>query len=93
MQPMKKKTTLENEQKLLVDGIKCAPDIAARQMIDTKEFTERPTALLLTTHIFLSSRESFHPKKHSSKTFLTDTESVCCLFITHANKPLMTSSI
>lgn len=33
----KEKTNLENEQKLLVDGINCDPDIAARQMIDTKE--------------------------------------------------------
>ena len=31
------KTNLENEQKLLVEGINCDPDIAARQMIDTKE--------------------------------------------------------
>ena len=31
------KTSLENEQKLLVEGIYCDPDIAARQMIDTKE--------------------------------------------------------
>ena len=31
------KTSLENEQKLLVEGINCDPDIAARQMIDTKE--------------------------------------------------------
>ena len=33
----KDKTNLENEQRLLVDGINCDPDIAARQMIDTKE--------------------------------------------------------
>jgi len=33
----KDKTNLENEQKLLVEGINCDPDIAARQMIDTKE--------------------------------------------------------
>ena len=33
----KEKTNLENEQKLLVEGINCDPDIAARQMIDTKE--------------------------------------------------------
>ena len=31
------KTSLENEQKLLVEGINCDPDIAARQIIDTKE--------------------------------------------------------
>ena len=31
------KTNLENEKKLLVEGINCDPDIAARQMIDTKE--------------------------------------------------------
>ena len=31
------KTNLENEKKLLVGGINCDPDIAARQMIDTKE--------------------------------------------------------
>ena len=31
------KTSLKNEQKLLVEGINCDPDIAARQMIDTKE--------------------------------------------------------
>ena len=31
------KTNLENEQKLLVEGINCDPDFAARQMIDTKE--------------------------------------------------------
>ncbi len=31
------KTNLENEQRLLVEGINCDPDIAARQMIDTKE--------------------------------------------------------
>ncbi|MBQ3498258.1 MAG: relaxase/mobilization nuclease domain-containing protein [Clostridia bacterium] len=31
------KTTLKNEQKLLVEGINCDPDIAVRQMIDTKE--------------------------------------------------------
>ena len=33
----KEKTTLENEQKLLVKGIDCVPNVAARQMIDTKE--------------------------------------------------------
>lgn len=33
----KEKTNLENEKKLLVEGINCDPDIAARQMIDTKE--------------------------------------------------------
>ena len=33
----KDKTNLENEQKLLVEGINCDPAIAARQMIDTKE--------------------------------------------------------
>ena len=33
----KDKTNLENEQKLLVEGINCDPDIAAKQMIDTKE--------------------------------------------------------
>lgn len=33
----KDKTNLENEQKLLIEGINCDPDIAARQMIDTKE--------------------------------------------------------
>ena len=31
------KTNLENEKNLLVEGINCDPDIAARQMIDTKE--------------------------------------------------------
>ena len=31
------KTNLGNEQKLLVEGINCDPDIAAIQMIDTKE--------------------------------------------------------
>ena len=31
------KTNLENEQKLLVEGINCDLEIAARQMIDTKE--------------------------------------------------------
>ena len=33
----KDKTNLESEQRLLVDGINCDPDIAAQQMIDTKE--------------------------------------------------------
>lgn len=33
----KEKTNLKNEQRLLVEGINCDPDIAARQMIDTKE--------------------------------------------------------
>ena len=33
----KDKTNLENEKKLLVEGINCDPEIAARQMIDTKE--------------------------------------------------------
>jgi hypothetical protein len=33
----KEKTNLENEQRLLVEGINCDPDIAAKQMIDTKE--------------------------------------------------------
>lgn len=53
MQPMKKKTTLENEQKLLVDGIKCDPDIAARQMIDTKEIYGK-TDGIVAYHAYIS---------------------------------------
>ena len=33
----KDKTNLESEQRLLVNGINCDPDIAVQQMIDTKE--------------------------------------------------------
>ena len=47
------KTNLENEQKLLVEGINCDPDIAARQMIDTKEIYGK-TDGIVAYHAYIS---------------------------------------
>ena len=47
------KTNLENEQKLLVEGINCDPDIAARQMIDTKEIHGK-TDGIVAYHAYIS---------------------------------------
>jgi len=47
------KTNLENEQKLLVEGINCDPDIAARQMIDTKEIYGK-TGGVVAYHAYIS---------------------------------------
>ena len=47
------KTSLENEQKLLVEGINCDPDIAARQMIDTKEIYGK-TDGIVAYHAYIS---------------------------------------
>lgn len=47
------KTNLENEQKLLVEGINCDPDIAARQMIDTKEIHGK-TGGVVAYHAYIS---------------------------------------
>ena len=49
----KDKTNLENEQKLLVEGINCDPDIAARQMIDTKEIYGK-TGGVVAYHAYIS---------------------------------------
>ena len=49
----KDKTNLEKEQRLLVDGINCAPDIAAQQMIDTKEMY-RKTGVIVAYHAYIS---------------------------------------
>ena len=49
----KDKTNLENEQKLLVEGINCDPDIAARQMIDTKEIYGK-TDSVVAYHAYIS---------------------------------------
>ena len=61
----KDKKNLESEQRLLVDGINCDPDIAAQQMIDKKKCMERWEVLVPITHIFLLNRERLLPKKHS----------------------------
>ena len=47
------KTNLENEQKLLVEGINCDPDIAAKQMIDTKEIHGK-TGGVVAYHAYIS---------------------------------------
>ena len=47
------KTNLENEQRLLVEGINCDPDIAARQMIDTKEIYGK-TGGVVAYHAYIS---------------------------------------
>ncbi len=47
------KTNLENEQRLLVEGINCDPDIAARQMIDTKEIYGK-TDGIVAYHAYIS---------------------------------------
>lgn len=47
------KTNLENEQKLLVEGINCDPDIAVQQMIDTKELYGK-TDGVLAYHAYIS---------------------------------------
>ena len=47
------KTNLENEQKLLVEGINCDPVIAARQMIDTKEIYGK-TDGIVAYHAYIS---------------------------------------
>lgn len=49
----KEKNNLENEQKLLVEGINCDPDIAARQMIDTKEIYGK-TGGIVAYHAYIS---------------------------------------
>ena len=49
----KEKTNLESEQRLLVDGINCDPDIAAQQMIDTKEMYGK-TGGIVTYHAYIS---------------------------------------
>ena len=49
----KDKTNLENEQKLLVESINCDPDIAARQMIDTKEIYSK-TDGVVAYHAYIS---------------------------------------
>ena len=49
----KDKTNLENEQRLLVDGINCDPDIAAQQMIDTKEMYGK-TGGIVAYHAYIS---------------------------------------
>ena len=49
----KDKTNLESEQRLLVDGINCDPDIAARQMIDTKEMYGK-TGGIVAYHAYIS---------------------------------------
>ena len=47
------KTNLENEQKILVEGINCDPDIAAQQMIDTKEMYGK-TDGIVAYHAYIS---------------------------------------
>ena len=47
------KTNLENEEKLLVEGINCDPDIAAQQMIDTKEMYGK-TGGIVAYHAYVS---------------------------------------
>lgn len=47
------KINLENEQKLLVEGINCDPDIAVQQMIDTKEIYGK-TDDVLAYHAYIS---------------------------------------
>lgn len=47
------KTSLEKEQKLLVEGINCDPDIAAEQMIDTKEIYGK-TDGIVAYHAYIS---------------------------------------
>ncbi len=54
------KTNLENEQKLLVEGINCDPAIAARQMIDTKEIYGK-TDGVVAYHAYIS----FKPREVS----------------------------
>ena len=49
----KDKTNLESEQRLLVDGINCDPDIAAQQMIDTKEMYGK-TGGIVAYHAYIS---------------------------------------
>ena len=49
----KEKTNLESEQRLLVDGINCDPDIAAQQMIDTKEMYGK-TGGIVAYHAYIS---------------------------------------
>lgn len=47
------KTSFEKEQKLLVEGINCDPDIAAKQMIDTKEIYGK-TEGVVAYHAYIS---------------------------------------
>ena len=49
----KDKTKIESEQRLLVDGINCDPDIAAQQMIDTKEMYGK-TGGIVAYHAYIS---------------------------------------
>ena len=49
----KDKINLESEQRLLVDGINCDPDIAAQQMIDTKEMYGK-TGGIVAYHAYIS---------------------------------------
>ena len=53
----KDKTNLESEQRLLVDGINCDPDIAAKQMIDTKEMYGK-TGGIVAYHAYISFKPS-----------------------------------
>ena len=53
----KEKTNLESEQRLLVDGINCDPDIAAQQMIDTKEMYGK-TGGIVAYHAYISFKPS-----------------------------------
>ena len=53
----KGKTNLESEQRLLVDGINCDPDIAAQQMIDTKEMYGK-TGGIVAYHAYISFKPS-----------------------------------
>ena len=49
----KEKTNLENESKLLVEGINCDPDIAAEQMMNTKELYGK-TGGIVAYHAYVS---------------------------------------
>ena len=57
------KTNFENEQKLLVEGINCDPDIAAQQMIDTKEMYGK-TDGIVAYHAYISFKpEEVEPEE------------------------------